>query len=123
MCPRSSLIRFVVHDNASTGRCHGAAIEVIVSKEVSVGGKLGIDSVLEEEVQGDGCLIKKLVPFTDRKIGIGCRKARNKVILEISNSPLYRIAPVHVGGGQLETDLVFDHGIFHVSVCLIVHDV
>ena len=46
MCPRSSLIRFVVHDDASTWRYHGEAIEVIVSKEVSVGGKLGINSGL-----------------------------------------------------------------------------
>ena len=45
---------------------HGAAIEVIVSKEVSVGGKFGIDSGLAEEVQSDGCLIKKSVPFTNR---------------------------------------------------------
>ena len=68
MCPRSSLIRFVVHDDASTGRCHGAAIEFIVSKEVSVGGKLGIDSGLAEEVQSDGCLIKKSVPLAHRKL-------------------------------------------------------
>ena len=123
MCPRSSLIRFVVHDNASTGRCHGAEIEVVVSKEVSVGVKLGIDSVLEEEVQGDGCLIEKLVPFTDRKIGIGCREASNKVIIESLNRSLCRITTVHVGWCQLETDLVFDHDIFHVAGCLIFRDV
>ena len=117
MCPRSSLIRFVVHDDASTGRCHG------VSKEVSVGGKLGIDSGLAEEVQSDGCLIEKLVPFTDRKIGIGCRKASNKVIIESSNSSLCSIATVHVGWCQLGTDIVFEHGIFYVAGCLIVHDI
>ena len=54
------------------GRCHGSAIEVIISKEVSVGGKFWINSGLAEEVQSDGCLIEKLVPFADRKIGIGC---------------------------------------------------
>ena len=72
VCPRSSLIGFVVHDDASTGRCHGASIEVIVSKKVSVGGKFCINSGLAEEVQSDGCLIEKSVPFTDRKISIGC---------------------------------------------------
>ena len=66
MCPRSSLIRFVVHNDASTGRCHGAAIEVIVSKEVSVGGKFCINSGLTKEVQSDSFLIEKLVPFADR---------------------------------------------------------
>ena len=54
MFPRSSLVSFVVHDDESTGRCHGAMIEVIMSKEVSVGGKLGIDYGLDEEVQSDG---------------------------------------------------------------------
>ena len=78
MCPRSSLIRFVVHDDASTGRFHGAAIEIIISKEVSVGGKLGIDSGMAEEVQSDGCLIKKLVPFTDRKLGSVVEKPATK---------------------------------------------
>ena len=72
VCPRSSLIRFFLHDNASTGRCHGAAIEVIIYKEVSVGGKFWINSGLAEEVQSDGGLIKKLVPLAHRKIGIGC---------------------------------------------------
>ena len=123
MCPRSSMIMFVVHDNASNGRCHGAEIEGIVSKEVSVGGKLGIDSGLEEGVQSDGCLIKKSVPFTDRKIGIGCREASNKVIIECSNRSLCRITTVDVGWCQLETDLVFDHDIFHVAGCLIIHDI
>ena len=70
--PRSSLIRFFVHDNASTGRCHGAAINVIDSKKVSVGGNFWINSVLAKEVQSDGCLIEKLVPLADSKIGIGC---------------------------------------------------
>ena len=57
MCPRSSLIRFVVHDDASTGRYHREAIEVIVSKEVSVGEKFWINSGLTEEVQSDdGCV-------------------------------------------------------------------
>ena len=72
VCPRSSLIRFAVHDDASNRRCHGAAIEVIVPKKVSVGGKFWINSGLAEEVQSDGCLIEKSVPFADRKIGIGC---------------------------------------------------
>ena len=72
VCPRSSMIRFVVHDEPSTGRCHGSAIEVIVSKNISVGGKFWINSGLTEEVQSDGCLIEKSVPFADRKIGIGC---------------------------------------------------
>ena len=72
MCPRSSLIRFFVHDDASTGTCHGASIEVIFSKKVNVGGKFWINSVLAEEVQSDGCLIEKSVSFANRKIGIGC---------------------------------------------------
>ena len=72
VCPRSSLIGFVVHNDAITGRCHGAAIEVIFSKKLSVGGNFWIKSGLVEEVQSDGCLIEKLVPFSNRKIGIGC---------------------------------------------------
>ena len=72
VCPRSSLIRFVMHYDASTGRCHGAAIEIITSKEVSVGGKFWINSGLAEEVQSDGGLIKNSVPLSHRKIGIGC---------------------------------------------------
>ena len=72
VCPRSSLIRFVMHYNASTGRYHGAAIEVIISKEVSLGGKFWINSGLAEEVQSDGGLIKNSVPLAHRKIGIGC---------------------------------------------------
>ena len=107
MRPRSLLIRFVVHDDASTGRCHESAIEVIVSKEVIVGGKLGIDSGLIEEFQSDGCLIEKSVPFSDRKIGIGCREASNKLILESSNSSICSIVAMHMGWCQLETDLVF----------------
>ena len=71
VCPRSSLIRFVVHDDASTRRCHGAVIEVIVSKEVSVGRKFWVNSGLAEEVQSDGGLIEKSVPLSHRKIGIG----------------------------------------------------
>ena len=110
-----------MHDDASNGRCHGVAIEVIVSKEVRVGGKFGIDSGLEEEVQSDGCLIENLVLFTDRKIGIGCSEASNKVIIESSNRSLFRITTVHVGWCQLETVIVFSHGIFHVAGCLIVH--
>ena len=70
--PRSSLVRFFMHYDASTGRCHGAAIEVIISKEVSVGGKFWINSGLAEEVQSDVGLIKKLAPLAHRKIGIGC---------------------------------------------------
>ena len=54
------------------GRCHGSAIEVIISKEVSVGGKFWINSGLAEEVQIDSGLIEKSVPLTHRKIGIGC---------------------------------------------------
>ena len=72
VCPRSSLIRFVMHYDANTGRYYGAAIEVIVSKEVSVGGKFLINSGLTEDVQSDGGLIEKLVPLAHRKIGIGC---------------------------------------------------
>ena len=72
VCPRGSLISFFVHYDASTGRCHGAAIEVIVSKEVSVGGKFWINSGLAQEVQSDGGLIKKPVPLAQRRIGIGC---------------------------------------------------
>ena len=72
VCPRSSLVRFVIQYDASAGRCHGAAIEVIISKEVSVGGKFWINSGLAEEVQSDGGLIKKSVPLAHRKIGIGC---------------------------------------------------
>ena len=72
VCPRSSLIGFVLHNDAITGRCHGAAIEVIVPKKLSVGGKFWINSGLAEEVQSDGCLIEKSVPFSDMKIGIGC---------------------------------------------------
>ena len=97
VCPRSSLIRFVVHNDASTRRCHGAAIEVIVSKRVSVGGKFWINYGLAEEVQSDGCLIEKSVPFSDRKIGISCRESSNEVILESSNRSLCRIATVDVG--------------------------
>ena len=123
VCPRISLIRFVMHYDAITGRCHGEEIEVILSKEVSVGGKFGIDSVRAEKVQSDGYLIEKLFSFTDRKIGIGCRESSNKVILESSNRSLCRITTVHVGWCQLETDLVFGHEIFHVAGCLIVHDI
>ena len=72
VCPRSSLIGFVVHDDASTGRCHGAAIEVIVSKELRVCRKFWVNSGLAEEVQSDGGLIEKSVPLADRKIGISC---------------------------------------------------
>ena len=61
-----------MHYNASAGRCHGAAIEVIISKEVNVGRKVWINSGLAEEVQSDGGLIKKSVPLAHRKIGIGC---------------------------------------------------
>ena len=70
--PRSSLIRFFMHYDVSTGKCHGAAIEVIISKEVSVGKKFWMNSGLAEEVQIDGGLIKKLVLLAHRKIGIGC---------------------------------------------------
>ena len=101
VCPRSSLIRFVMHDNASTGRCHGAAIEVIVSKEVSVGGKFGIKSGLAEEVQSDGGLIEKSVLLAHRKIGIGCGEAGNEVILESLNCLLCHITTMDVGWCQL----------------------
>ena len=72
VCPRTSLIGFVMYYDASTRRCHGAAIEVIITKDVSVGGKFCINSGLAEEVQSDGGLIKKSVPLAHRKIGIGC---------------------------------------------------
>ena len=44
--PRSSLVMFVMNYDASDGRCHGAAIEVIISKEISVDGKFWINSGL-----------------------------------------------------------------------------
>ena len=58
--------------NRSLCRITTVDVEVIVSKKVSICGKFWINSGLAEEVQSDGCLIEKSVPFADRKIGIGC---------------------------------------------------
>ena len=55
---------------------------LIVSKKVSVGGKFWINSGLAEEVQSDGCLIKNLVPFADRKLGSVVEKPKTKWFLK-----------------------------------------
>ena len=78
VCPRSSLVRFVMHYDAIAGRCHGAAIEVIIPKEVSVGGKFWINSGLAEEVQSDGGLIKKSVHSLTGKLGSVVEKTATK---------------------------------------------
>ena len=75
--------------------------------ELLMGRELRVDSGTSKEVESELGIGHKLVPKSEREIGVGAGEAGDEVVLECPDGPLSSIAAVLSGWDQLVANTLF----------------
>lgn len=122
-CHVGALIGRDVDHNASAGRGEGAAVEVKISIEASVGGEPGLPAGGTQKVECEVSLRHEKVPFGEREFGVASGKARAEMVLPGLDRALGGVATMAVWGNALEVHIVFAESFLELVRALVVEDV
>ena len=92
--------------NSRAGGGEQSSIKVECPFQLRIDKQSGIEARWAKEILGDLGLGDELVPEVHRKLLVAAAEHCDQVVLEGSDRPFCCVAPVDVGGGQMEVHVV-----------------
>ena len=82
-----------------------------------------MDARRTKEVEGQDCLRKETIPFSEREFGVDSAENGNKVVLKSAYGTFSGVDTMFFRGNTLELDFVFGEGILEILGTLVVKNV